>query len=354
MENSNIQTKKNSDSKLIKILKKYVGTVFALISASVLVYFCICDNNLINLINIIPQLNILWIIIAFCSLCLYWISESLIVKEITNLIYHKKYPKLFFLKVIIIGQYFNSITPLGIAGQPMQILELCKNSIPKSDAILITTRKFFVYQSCLTVYSIICDILYYETIKINCPEIIWMMWVGSVCQCFFIFLILIFSINKNIILKTSEFIINILYKLKLIKNKNIVIQSIENNLTSFIENNRFLSKNRKTNIKIYLLTFLQITFLFMIPFFVFKSFNHDSFPIIQIICAQSTINTISSFNPFPGAAGTTEKSFITLFSVFFTIQEIGKAMLLSRFISCYFTILIGTICSKLIFKNNKN
>lgn len=354
MENSNIQTKKISDSKLIKNIKKCAGTIFALISASILAYFCLCDNNLINLINIIPELNMFWIIIAFCSLCLYWISESLIVKEITKLLCYRKYPKLFFFKIALIGQYFNSITPLGIAGQPMQILELCKNSIPKSTAILITTRKFFVYQSCLNLYSIICGIFYYETMKVNCPEIIWMMWIGLICQCFFIFLILIFSINKNIILKTSEFIIYILYKLKLIKNQNAIAQSIENNLTSFIQNNKILSKNKKTNIKIYLLTFLQITFLFMIPFFVFKSFNHDSFPIIQIICAQSTINTISSFNPFPGAVGTAEKSFVTLFSVFFTIQEIGKAMLLSRFISCYFTILVGTVCSKLIFKNNKN
>lgn len=343
-----------NSNKLVTLLKKLANFILIAVSITILAYFCISDNNLINLIDIIPRLNIAWILLAFTSLVVYWIIEALIVKKITNEIYHKQYPKLFFFKVAIIGQYFNSITPMGIAGQPMQILELSKCSIPKTIATIITTRKFFIYQSCLALYSIFCAVIYYNHLKRMCPEMIWMLWTGAIFQCSMILLVFIFYLNKNIILKISELFINILYKTKIIKDKNLPIKSLEKNLNLFIESNKSLSKNKKINFEIYILTFLQITFLLIIPFCVFKAFHHDSFPVIQIICAQSTINTISSFTPFPGAAGTAEKSFMTIFSIFFTITEIGKAMLLSRFISCYFTILIGTIFSKKIIKNQKN
>lgn len=350
MENLNFSTDKKPKNKLILLLKKYVNVIFILISLTVLSYFCICNNNLVNLISTIPYLNTFWVIAAFCLIVLYWILESIVIKRIVNIVDSKKYPKLFFLKITMIGQYFNSITPLGIAGQPMQILELCKQSLSKSDAITITTRKFFVYQSSLAAYSLICTILYYNTLKNTYPELIWMVWVGTLFQSSLIILILIFSVNKNIILKLSNFIINILYKTKIIKNKENTINSIETTLDSFVKTNKNLNKNKKINAQIYTLTFLQITVLFLIPLFVFKAFNHSSMPILPMICIQSTINTISSFTPFPGAAGTSENSFVILFSLFFTIQEIGKAMLLSRFISCYFTIIIGMVCNKILFK----
>lgn len=350
MENLNSSTDKKPKNKLILLLKKYVNVIFILISLAVLSYFCICNNNLVNLINTIPYLNTFWVVAAFCLIVFYWILESIVIKRIIYIVDSKKYPKLFFLKITMIGQYFNSITPLGIAGQPMQILELCKQSLSKSDAITITTRKFFVYQSSLAAYSLICTILYYDTLKNAYPELIWMVWVGTLFQSSLIIFILIFSVNKNIILKLSNFIINILYKIKIVKNRENTINSIETTLDSFVKTNKSLNKNKKINVQIYTLTFLQITLLFLIPLFVFKAFNHSSMPIIAMICIQSTINTISSFTPFPGAAGTSENSFVILFSLFFTIQEIGKAMLLSRFISCYFTIIIGMVCSKILFK----
>lgn len=341
-------------NKLVTLLKKSSNFILITISIAILTYFCINNDNLINLLDVIPRLNIAWIALAFASLMICWIIEALIVKRITNEIYHKQYPKLFFFKVAFIGQYFNSITPMGIAGQPMQILELSKCSISKTTATIITTRKFFIYQSCLALYSVFCSVIYYNRLKIICPEMTWMLWTGTMFQCSMILIVFIFYLNKNIILKISEFFIGALYKIKIIKDKNLPLQSLKKNLNLFIESNKSLSKNKKVNFEIYILTFFQITFLLIIPFFVFKAFHHNSFPVIQIICAQSIINTISSFTPLPGAAGTAEKSFMTVFSIFFTIKEIGKAMLLSRFISCYFTILIGTIFSKKIIKSQKN
>lgn len=341
--------KKNINNKKIKAM---VNFTLILISFGILFYFCFQNNHLLNLSLIFPNLNQLYLQMAFLCMILSWYFDSMVLKNLVYETYQKKYKKILFFKITMIGQYFTSLTPLGIAAQPMQILELKKYGIDKNTAASLLLRKFFIYQSCLLISSIVSSIIYFCKIKTGeigylCPLVI----TGIIFQGFIILVTTLFSINKNLTMRITKISIKILHKAKIIKSENEALDKFTKTLDKFINNNKKLCKNKKLNIKLYVFTSLQVTLSFLITFFIFKAFHHSSFPIIDITCTQSVTTTISSFTPLPGSAGTAESTFLTLFKQFFYEYEITEAMILFRFINFYFALIIGFIFYKIKIKN---
>lgn len=341
--------------KIIKLCKSqktkvFVSTALFLSSVGILVYFCVADDNLLKLTEILPHLNFYWLAAAFLSMVLSWYFDSKVIRETAALVYFKNHSHMFFFRITMIGQYFTSLTPLGAAGQPMQVVELYKNKIPKRTALIIMTRKFFIYQSTLAVYSLIVSVLYYTHLKCACPELTVFLLIGIMFQCFIVILILLFTINKTFVLNIFKFFLILLSKIKVIKNCNEILSNTESKLDFFVRSNKFINKNKKANLKLYWYTFLQITFLFLIPFFIYKSFNHQGMQIFDMVCTQSVVNTISSFTPLPGSAGTAEKGFLVLFGSFFLASEIAAAMILCRVINFYSCIIFGMLFYKIPLK----
>ncbi len=355
----NFNNNNNNSKKFLKIIKSKkfklaISIALFATSLGILVYFCVENDNLVKLFEILPHLNFFWLFTAFFSMVLSWYFDSRIIDEIASLIYYKKHSKLFFFKVTMTGQYFSSITPLGVAAQPMQVVELYKNNIPKNIALIIMTRRFFVYQTTFAIYLLTVSILYFNYLKDFCPELIIFLLIGIAFQCFVVFLILLFTINKKLILSIIKIILIILSKMKIIKNYNKILTAAESQLEFFVRSNKYVKKNKKANFKLYFYAFLEITFLFLVPFFVYKSFNHSEMPVFGIVCTQSIVNTVSSFTPLPGSAGTAEKGFLTLFGSFFLSGEIAMAMLICRFITFYLNIILGAIFYKAPSKHQKN
>ncbi len=351
MENFIFNIKKLIKNKKTKIA---INLFLVLISFGTLFYFCLQNNNLINLIYLLPHLNLMYLQIAFLCMILSWYFDSLIIKELTKETCNQNYKNIFFFKITMVGQYFTTITPLGVAAQPMQILELGRYGINKGTAISLLLRKFYIYQLSLLIYSVTSTFLYYWRIKnyhvdYLCPLIL----VGILFQGTIIFLILLFSLNKNLTLNISKLSINLLYKLKIVKNKDKTLDSLVYKLEYFITNNKNLSKNKKLNLKLFIFTFFELTFTFLITFFIFKTFNHSSCPILSMTYTQNVTTTISSFTPLPGSAGTSENMFLVLFKPFFYENEIVTAMIIYRFISFYFALIPGIIFYKVKIKNFK-
>lgn len=335
---------------LFSKIKSNLNLILLIFSLIILIYFCLVNNNLIHLCKTLPHLNQFWLAGGVFSLLFSWLFESKILKLLITNLTKSKLSNSFFYKLTIYSEYFSAITPMGIGSQATQILKLKEKNISATTSLIILTKKFLIYQIVIISYSVISVILYFNKIQNVCPQIMMFIITGLLYQCFLILPVIIFFINKNFAFKLTKNIIRFCSKLKIIKNPKKALDSITNKVNKFTKNN--IKLDIKTNIKLYLLSFLQITFLLLIPFFVFKAFNHTKNPIFEIICTQSIANVISSFTPLPGASGTAESSFLKLFSVIFPLEEIAEAMLICRGISFYFIIIIGILFHKK-FKNNK-
>jgi uncharacterized membrane protein YbhN (UPF0104 family) len=84
-----------------------------------------------------------------------------------------------------------------------------------------------------------------------------------------------------------------------------------------------------------------MTVVFIIPYFVYKSFHFVGANPLHIISAQAFTIMSTSFFPIPGATGANEIASMTFLGGFFTELTIKPAVLLLRIISYYLTIIIS-------------
>lgn len=332
--------------------QKIINAILLLISIGILLYFCISNNNLITLISVLPELNYFWFTIAILSMFMSWLSDSLVIHGILSDIYSGGYSKFLSFKLTMTGQYFSAITPFGVGGQPVQVLKMTEQGVPAGTSISVLVRKFLIYQSTMAVYSFVVIIVKFGMFSSHIPAFVPLALVGFGSQCFTVLILVLFYINRTFTTKIIGYILNFLSKLKVIKKPKEIGKKVEDQLNFFIENNKSMRGNRKLTIKLYILTFIQFTALFAVPFFIYKTFHGNGFPFIDMISTQAFVTMISSYTPLPGAAGTTEGSFLMLFGNFFSSQTISPAMILSRFLTYYFSIISGFIIIRI--KNKRD
>ncbi len=330
-------------------LNSIINIILLIVSVGILVYFCINNNNLLQLMEAIPKLDHFWLMASAVAMFMSWLFDSLVLREILSDVYHKKYSLFMAFKLTMTGQYFSAVTPLGAGGQPMQILYLTKQGLTAGSAISILVRKFLIYQSGMAIYSLITIVSKFSMFGFEVPGFITLSLIGFISQCFIVGILILFYVNKDFTSKIIFTFCKILSKIKVIKDSEQLRKKTENQLNLFIENNNSMRKNKYLTLKLYLFTFLQFTSLFSVPFFIYKAFGYRGFPIIDMIATQAFVTMISSYTPLPGSAGTYEGSFIMLFRNFFGYDSLPLAMILCRLITYCSNIVVGFIVIKCSF-----
>lgn len=320
---------------------KLLYAFLLLISFSILVYFCLDDNNLITLLDTVSILNIVWLSIACASMFLVWIIDAIIVKILTSSIYDKKYYLKDAFKVTMVGQFFNSVTPFCVASQPMQILTMSGQGISAGSAISVVVRKFLIYQSTLVLYLISAMLFSFNLFIDRIPDFMPLVFLGCFSQSAIILVIIFFTVKKEFTLKIISNFFHLLSHFNIIKEPEKKLKTIEKQLNLYVENNKEIGKNLNLTLKVFILTFLQFTVMFNISFCVYKAFNNPGFDFLDMISGQAFVMATSAYMPLPGGSGAMENSFLTVFNIFFTLDNVKPAMLLWRFITYYSCIIFG-------------
>lgn len=320
-----------------KTIKNIITTFLpCVLTFGILIYFCIKDNNLLKLINIIPKLRIRYLLCALLMPIIYWITDCLMLKEIS--------PDLLssfgeYFKLVMYGQFYGAVTPFSSGSQPAQVAFLAKKKADIGKSISMLSQKMFITQLCTVVVSSLSIIFKSYLFKERIPAFRLLTTVGLIIQCSGVVIIVLFYLNKHKLMRFIGLILKLGKKIKLIKNTKQIEKKINNRLSYLIKTNLSV----KFEITIYLLAFSQIISTYLISFFIAKAFGLSGFPIFDMIAAQVFISLLSTCTPLPGAAGTTEGAFIILYSSFFRSEDIFISMILFRIVSYYFGLLVGLI-----------
>jgi glycosyltransferase 2 family protein len=321
--------------------RKIVQAFLFLLTLGFLVYFCISSNNLAVLIQSLPTINLFWIACAVGGVILNWMMDSLVLH---TLIFHSSGGRYGFgraFHVTMVGQYFNSITPYALAGQPMQFMALIRQGIPSGVAVSTLVNKFLAYQTSLTAYSLLVILIKYPFFRSKIQGFMALAFVGFLYQAGIVIALILFSYSPGFTTKIIRGAVWVLTKIHLVKNPEKTGENVKKQLEFFLQNNRVIRGKRLVGVKIYTITVIQLTSLFLVPFFIYKAFHNPGTPIFDMISAQSFVTMISSYTPLPGAAGVAEGSFLVIFQIFFAPEIIQQAMLLWRLIAYYSCIVVG-------------
>lgn len=322
-------------------------------SIGLLVYFAVSENGLNDLVKNISSFDRGWLFMAvFCHLLNIFIDAYLIFIFTKSSANH--YRLRDALKSCMVGQFFSAVTPGASGGQPMQLIVMNKQNVDTGKALSALMQKFLVYQTTITSYSALSILVCYDFFKSNLDSFMWTLSIFGFCsQAFVIALLLLFSFNKKITHTILVYVFNLLARIKIIKNPQEKINNLEEQLNSFHACNKELYKNKNLVLKTYVLTTVQLTCIFIVPYCIYRSFNLSGARVIDMVCAQAFVSMISSFVPLPGASGVSEGSFYIFFSMYYTAQTIKSAVLLWRIITYYFTIFLTAPFARLTKDKNK-
>jgi uncharacterized protein (TIRG00374 family) len=326
-------------------MKNYkFNLILGISSAVIFVLLIIFTHGWIDLIHQIKNLQIQWMIAAVLSMILYWIFEA---KTLQSLIFlmKKDYKFKEAFRVTMIGQYFNSITPFASGGQPTQLYALTKQELGAGSAGSALMIKFIIYQSILTVYSLILIIWKAAFFKSKMSNLFYLIAVGFTVHVSVIVCLIVFSKYRKLTQKLIMPLSKILEKFRLVKNTSKLEMQVNDNLDQFHDNMEIVKHSKILMIKAVIYTILQLTVFYIIPYFIYLSFGMKGASIGSMIAGTAFVMTLTTIIPLPGAVGGAEGTFYMFFSFFFASNNIMAAILLWRLITFYSCIILGSFAT---------
>lgn len=325
--------------------KKISGkALFNIISLTVpiglVIYFFMSENGLMDLSEKVTTFNWFWILIGVMFQFGNVAIDAYVLFRFTNN-YDKNYTLTKAIKATVVGQFYSVITPGAVGGQPMQIYCMRKQNVDMGVASSSLIQKFLVYQTTITVYSLVASLCNLDLFQGDLSRIMFTLAIfGFVSHAVVIVVLYMFSFKRKWTESLIRAIFKFLSKIKIIKNPEEKSKNITNQLDFFHKSNINLYKNKKMLVITCLLTILQLTLIFAIPYAIYRAFNFRGAKPFDMITGQAFVTMVSSFMPLPGGSGAAEGSFYIFFSMFFTQDTIKSAILIWRIIGYFLNIIV--------------
>ena len=322
--------------------KKKWTLIYIALNIIIIVLIGVFDPEIKDIGKIFYDVKPSWIFGAVISMLLFWIIDGIILSYGVGVIYQ---PKNFWrcLRVSVIGQYYSAVTPFASGGQPAQVYYMGKIGVPGGSASSILMVKFLVYQVVLSLYCVAAFIWKGMFIYRHNPWVFWFSTIGFIINAGAVVLTVSLSLNKgfirNLVLKT----INLLNRVRLIKDPGRVKSKLKSHVEDFHGGLKLMQGNIRAMLNMGLMTAMQLICYFSITFFIYKSLGLKGEKWINIIFVQSLLYLAVSFIPTPGSTGASETGFIAFFKFFFPSKLIFVSMLLWRIISYYLNIIAGVV-----------
>lgn len=251
------------------------------------------------------------------------------------------------LKVALLGKYYDNITPFSTGGQPFQIYYLSKKGYTGGQASAITLIKYFAQMFAWLVVSallmIFCDnaldglnVGLSTTLRVGA-------WIGFAFNALLPLSIIAFVVFPRLANATAKGIVNLGYKMKLVKDKEKVLGKAYKIVRDFKEC-FFIMKDRPLYfIILIVICFFEPIVTLSFPYFLVVSFAHLT-PSMALLLKVMALNIFASYAvaviPTPGNSGFVETTFTLAFSAIAASVLFGVT-LTWRFFTYYSYIVIG-------------
>lgn len=318
-----------------------------------ILYFCFSDGGLTDLIRSKREIRIGWLLAAVV------VYLSNIVMDVFLVYWYVKpsAPGITFLqsmKTGLAGMFYSAVTPGASGGQPMQVFMLSRYGVEAGKATSALMQRLLVWQFTLTGYSIVVILLRFSFFMEHLSTFWWIMAiVGLIAQIAFIILLLMVSYSPKITGGMLRFVCRVGGKLRILKHPDQTMVKLKRHADGFHVNNNELRKRKGSQVVGYVVTALQFTAIYAVPYFVYRALTPSgavTASLVDVVSAQSFVYMISSLFPIPGGSGMAETSFGGFFGGIFDPAAMKSAILIWRMITYYGTIAVCAPFSGIVKK----
>lgn len=333
-------------------MKNNKKNVILIVVLSLIVIYLTLKDNFAEKIHYLFSINPIFLLISFLLIIFYWMLKGIALYYCVGQV-EKKYTIKKGIKLLITTQLFHAITPFATGGQPWQIYRLKKDGIPISKSTNVVIEDFIAYQIALVLLGIVAVTLnHLFNILPNDSTLGHLVTIGFAINTLVVIVLFVVSFNKKcneVIVKGT---ISLLAKIKIIKDKNKVLEKTDESIKQFHDSAKILLKNRMVLFKIILLNFVALLFQYSIPFTLMLGLDIYVNPI-YVICTSAYVMLIDSIIPTPGSTGGLEYGFMSFFKYFVNDSKLPIIMIVWRIVTYYFGILVGVVFLNL-YKEEKS
>lgn len=316
----------------------FLSLLIALISLSIIVFV----NGPSNVLRAFSSIDGTFILLCFLLWVTSVMGESTVVK--LSSVYGKLNIKIAdAVEIVLLGRFFNSITPFATGGQPAQIYYMsAKKRFGAAESTGILIVKFLIYQVTITIYGALVLILAYPIAKRYVQHLASLAFVGFAVNSSVVFLILFFSLNERVGLKLLRIVVRILILLKIVKNSEDLEEKMANEVRKFqsVFKNILKFPLRATVMSAF--TLVQYVSMMILPYFVYRSLGFHGENPWKIVGMQSILTLFVAFIPTPGGSGAQEGAFYLFYHTIFA-DSTAAGLIVWRFFSFYLNIIIGSL-----------
>ena len=323
--------------------RRNLRIIYILATVIVIALIALIDPNFKDIFTVMPTLNFKWIIGAIVLLLIFWLTEGILLQQITSYVHDKKVKFRSSIKVGIIGLYYGALTPFATGGQPLQVIYMKRNDIPVGTGTCIVCLKFIMYELALCTMAIVGLSIFGSELYAATVELFWFTILGvfiNFASLVFVFLTLI---HKTFATKLVIGIVKFLAKIRIIKKTESKIESIKKTMDDYVDAAQYIKNNLLKVAVTYLLTIVDLILLFSIPYMIYLAFGHSEAPITTFVATETFHYLAIAFFPMPGAAGASEGGFYLFFYSLFTKVPVFLPMIIWRFLTYYLILFVGSL-----------
>ena len=255
-----------------------------------------------------------------------------------------------------VGFFFSCITPSASGGQPMQIYYMKKEKIPIPVSTVVLMVVTITYKLVLVVIGLGITIFARGFLHHYLEGILPVFYLGLALNVFCVTLmtVLVFHpvLAREILLKGM----GLLERLHLMKKKEARRQKLNDSMEVYRETAVYLKDHKRVLFHVIIITFLQRMALFSVTWFVYRAFQMQGTPAVDVVFLQAVISVSVDMLPLPGGMGISETLFLNIFAPVFR-QVLLPAMVLSRGLGYYSQLLISalfTVAAQLHYTNEED
>ena len=241
-------------------------------------------------------------------------------------------------RTVLLGKYYDNITPAAIGGQPFQIYYMHKHG-GMSEGMSTTIPIIGMISNQIGFLIVAAITFLFGSASTNNAVLMTTACFGLLFYAFWPIAIMIATFLPGTTTELISLIIKGLAKIHIVKDRDKAIKKVQDGVNDYAKCVRQILKTRGLFLKTILLSVAFHILVSMIPFFVLTAFGGQ---VDFLPCFVMTVAVTSAvyFIPTPGNAGAAEGTFYLVFSAL-SDGYVFWAMLVWRFFSYYIYILLG-------------
>lgn len=253
-------------------------------------------------------------------------------------------------QVVLLGKYYDNITPSAIGGQPMQILHMRKHGVPSEYAAMIPIIGFVSTQLAFVALAFIM-ILIGKNLVLS--DVVYAAsYVGILLYAFFPVSIVLFALAPKVTNRFVGSVLLLFHKVRIVKDIDKTREKVFGEIAKYAKCIKAVIRDKKLLGKVMGLSVVYQLGMVSIPFFVVTAFGGGVGYLPATLTCIAILAAIA-FIPTPGNAGAAEGSFFLVFSALPSGNTFWP-MIVWRFFTYYSFIAAGALTYlEMGFKNRK-